>query len=242
MTEVVRVGVLGGTFDPIHLGHLSAARVAQDALRLTEVRFIPSHHPPHRPGAPLASGAARLAMITLAIGNISNWRALDLELRRQGTSYTYDTLTALHAEGLKPSQIFFILGADAFAEIRTWSRYPAVLDAAHFVVIARRGTALQHIPEEVPEIAPRVVSMDGAAEGTASAVPGLRQAEFSDRTRVIFIEADTPDVSSTMVRDRVRHGEDITDLVTGDVAKYIVRQGLYRTSEGALTPSAASGR
>ncbi len=228
MIGAIRVGVLGGTFDPIHVGHLAAARVAQDAVRLTDVRFIPSHHPPHRPGAPLASGEARLAMIELAIAGTPGWRASDLELRRQGTSYTYDTLTALHAEGLAPSQIFFILGADAFAEIRTWSRYPFVLDAAHFVVIARHGTALRRIPEQLPEIAPRLATPDDLAA--------------SERTRVVFIEADTPDVSSTMVRARARRGDDLTDVVTSEVAEYIVRHGLYRTSEGAFAPAAASGR
>ncbi len=228
MTDAVRVGVLGGTFDPIHVGHLAAARVAQDTLRLTEVRFIPSHHPPHRPGAPLAPGHARLAMIELAIEDTPGWRASDLELARRGTSYTYDTLTALHAEGLKPSQIFFILGADAFAEIRTWSRYPAVLDAGHFVVIERHGTKLRRIPELVPEIAPRLVTPD--------------ELVASERTHIVFIEADTPEVSSTMVREHVRRGNDVGDLVTRGVADFITRHGLYRTSEGALAPAVASGR
>jgi nicotinate-nucleotide adenylyltransferase len=235
MTEPVRVGVLGGTFDPIHLGHLAAARIAQDTLRLTSLRFIPSHRPPHRPGAPQASGAARLAMIELSIAGNHGWQASDLELRRQGPSYTYDTLAALHAEGLKASQLFFIVGADAFAEIRTWSRYPAVLDLAHFVVIARQGTALERIPQQVPEIAPRLVRADALAEGTTlvegtpSGVPARLGVPLS--TRVVFIEADTPDVSSTMVRERARRGEDLDGLVTRNVADYIDRHGLYRVAE-----------
>lgn len=212
-----RVGVLGGTFDPIHLGHLAAARVAQEALALTEVRFIPSHHPPHRPGSPLASGADRLAMIELAVAGAPGWHGSDIELQRQGMSYTYDTLASLHAGGLTPVEIFFILGADALAEIRTWSRYPNVLDAAHFVVIARHGTALQRIPELVPEIAPRLAT---PAEVVAS-----------DRTRVVFIEADTPDVSSTDVRARARDGADISDAVPAAVAAFIVRHGLYQVAE-----------
>lgn len=228
MTAPVRVGILGGTFDPIHIGHLVSAQVARDALELTSVRFLPSYHPPHRPGPPVASGASRLAMIDLAISGTPGWHASDLELTRQGTSYTYDTLSALHAEGLAPSQIFFILGADAFAEIRTWSRYPAVLDAAHFVVIERHGTALRSIPTRLPELAPRL------------AVPA--DISSSTGTRVVFIEAHTPDVSSTMVRERVRKGEDISDLVPRDVAAYIAQHGLYRTSEGSLSPAVASGR
>lgn len=228
MTDRVRAGVLGGTFDPIHLGHLAAARAAREALGLTEVRFIPSHHPPHRPGRPFATGADRLAMIAQAIADETSWQASDVELRRQGPSYTYDTLTALHAEGLAPVEIFFILGADAFAEIRTWSRYPHVLDAAHFVVIGRHGTSLERIPAQVPEIAPRL------------AAP--REAVKSDRTHVVFIEADTPDVSSTAVRARASQGLDITGAVPTAVAAYIVDHGLYRTSGGSLSRAAASGR
>jgi nicotinate-nucleotide adenylyltransferase len=228
MTGATRVGVLGGTFDPIHVGHLTAARVAQDTLALTEVRFIPSRHPPHRPGAPLASGPERLAMIELAVAGSLNWRASDLELTREGASYSYDTLAALQAEGLKPSQIFFILGADAFAEIRTWSRYPAVLDAAHFVVIARHGTELNRIPEALPELAPRMAAPSDLASSGA--------------THIVFIEANTPDTSSTMVRERVQRDEDISDVVPPAVAAFITQHGLYRTSEGSLPPAAASGR
>lgn len=217
MIGATRVGVLGGTFDPIHVGHLVAARVAQDTLALSEVRFIPSHHPPHRPGAPLASGPERLAMIELAIAGSLSWQASDLELTREGASYTYDTLTALAAEGLKPSQIFFILGADAFAEIRTWSRYPTVLDAAHFVVIARHGTALNRIPEALPELAPRMATPSDLASSHA--------------THIVFIEADTPDVSSTMVRERVGRGEDISVVVPPAVAAFIAQHGLYQVAE-----------
>lgn len=228
MTGAVRVGILGGTFDPIHFGHLAAARVGQDALALTDVRFIPSHHPPHRPHAPSASGEARLAMIEIAIAGLPGWRASDLELRRQGTSYTYDTLAALQAEGLSPSQIFFILGADAFAEIRTWSRFPAVLDTAHFVVIARHGTTLQQIPAHVPELTSRLAAPPDAVR--------------SNRTHVVFIEADTPDISATDIRERVQAGRDISDLVPPEVAAFIARHGLYRTSHGTRTSAVASGR
>jgi nicotinate-nucleotide adenylyltransferase len=238
MTGAVRVGVLGGTFDPIHFGHLAAARVAQHALALTDVRFIPSHHPPHRSHAPSASGESRLAMIEIAIAGTPGWHASDLELRRQGASYTYDTLSALHAEGLSSSQIFFILGADAFAEIRTWSRYPAVLDAAHFVVIARHGTALERVSQQLPEIASRILR----SEGTASSAPESEALATSDRTRIVLIEADTPDISSTEIRERVQAGQDISDLVPREVAAFIAQHGLYRASQGSRSPAAASGR
>lgn len=216
MIDAVRVGILGGTFDPIHLGHLAAARVAQDALALTEVRFVPSYDPRHRSGRPSASGSDRLAMIELAIAGMPGWHASDLELKRQDASYTVDTLEALHAEELRPSQIFFIIGADAFADIRTWSRYPAVLDGAHFVVIARHGTALDRLPQRLPELAARM--------GTPADVT------VAKGTRIVFIEADTPDVSATLVRERAASGVDISDLVPPAVAAFICREGLYHVA------------
>jgi nicotinate-nucleotide adenylyltransferase len=134
-----RLGVLGGTFDPIHYGHLRAGEVAEDALELDEIRVIPSSDPPHRPNDPKASAFHRFALAALAIDGKPTWRLSDAELTRNGPSYTAHTLHALHAEGWKPTQIYFILGADAFAEIATWYDFPAVLDAANFAIISRPG-------------------------------------------------------------------------------------------------------
>src|SRR5688572_4630014 len=148
-----RFGLLGGTFDPIHNGHLAAARAAEQAVALDVVRFIPSARPPHRADSPKASEYHRLEMIRLALASSAghaHWEVSDLELRRHGPSYTYDTLTALQDEGLTPLQIFFIIGADAFAEIATWHRYPAVLDAAHFAVVTRPGISLESLRARLP--------------------------------------------------------------------------------------------
>ena len=114
-----RLGVLGGTFDPIHLGHLDAADAARSALALDEVLFVPSHDPPHRPVEPRATAFHRFALTALAVNDRPGCRVSDLELVRDGGSYTSDTLRSLHAAGWPAWQIFFILGADAFAEIAT---------------------------------------------------------------------------------------------------------------------------
>ena len=132
-----RLGVLGGTFDPVHFGHLDAADAARSALALHDVLFVPSHDPPHRRVDPHATTFQRFALAALAINGIDGYRVSDMELLREGSSYTSDTLRALHAAGWAPSQLFFILGVDAFAEIATWHEFPAVLDGAHFAVIAR---------------------------------------------------------------------------------------------------------
>ncbi len=142
MTAPRRLGVLGGTFDPIHYGHLRAGEAAEAALTLDEILVIPSHDPPHRLD-PRASTFHRFALAALAIDGRPNWQLSDMELTRPGPSYTAHTLRALHADGWQPSQIFFILGADAFAEIATWYDFPAVLEYAQFAVMTRPGATLK---------------------------------------------------------------------------------------------------
>ena len=233
MTPRPRVGVLGGTFDPIHLGHLAVAAAAGDALELDTVRFVPASHPPHRTDTPSASGPDRLEMIRLAIAERSaaiagatRWEPSDIELRRDGPSFSFDTLTTLHAEGLNPLQIFFITGADAFAEIATWHRYPEVLDAAHFVVVARPGSSLDTLPQRLPALARRMIRPSQLAEAT--------------RPRIILLAAATPDVSATTVRRRASRREPLDGLVVPAVAAYIAQHSLYRTVSDAPVTSLAS--
>ena len=201
MTRRPRLGIVGGTFDPVHYGHLAAARSAQDALALDRVQFIPSARPPHRPDSPGASGYHRLEMVRLAVADTPGWEVSDLELTREGPSYTYDTLTTIGREGLSPLQIFFITGADAFAEIATWYRYPDVLDLAHFVVVARPGTAIASLRTYLP--------------GDTA------------RRNVTLLEADTPDISATDIRKRAARGESLEGLVPPSVSAYIRKNSLY---------------
>ncbi len=200
----MKLGVLGGTFDPIHNGHIAAAAAAQTALGLDRVLLIPSRIPPHRADPVGATSEQRFAMTELAAAGHAGWAASRLEIDREGPSYTYDTLAALRAE--LDLEIFFILGSDAFAEIATWSRYPAVLDLAHFVVVSRPGITLDSLRDRTPSaFSPRP----------------------SARTRVILVEAATPDVSSTDIRRRIRAGESLSGLVPDSVATYIQTHHLY---------------
>jgi len=209
-----RLGIIGGTFDPIHLGHLDAAEAARTALQLDHIRFVPSHDPPHRSGQPVASSFHRFALVALAIEGRHGYRVSDVELGRTGPSYTADTLRALQVEGWRPSQLFFILGADAFAEIATWREFPSVLDSAHFVVIARPGTTLEEAAARTPALRAR---MQGG--------PG--EIEEREETRIILIGARTRDVSSTTIRTRRASGQSIADLVPAAVARHIVAHQLY---------------
>jgi nicotinate-nucleotide adenylyltransferase len=207
----MKLGVLGGTFDPIHNGHVVAAEAAQQTLGLDAITLIPSHIPPHRHDPVGATGEQRYEMTQLAAVGHPGWSASRLELDREGPSYTYDTLTALgelSRERGEPNgtQIFFITGADAFAEIATWSRYPAVLELANFVVVSRPGITLDSLRARVPSA-------------------------FRDRssasTRVILVEAHTPDISSTDIRRRVRAGHSVSGFVPDPVARYIAAHRLY---------------
>ena len=216
------LGLLGGTFDPIHFGHLALARAAQLALGLNRVRFIPSSQPPHRPDRPRASGYHRLEMVRLAVADDASgpgWEVSDLELDRTGPSYTFDTLRSTLAEGMTPQQIVFLTGADAFAEIGTWYRYPEVLDLAHFGVVTRSGTTLASLRERLPHLASRMIA---ERDVTRTSTPSI-----------ILIPADTPDISSTDIRRRAARGDSIAGLVPPAVASYIAQHSLYRTAPDA---------
>jgi nicotinate-nucleotide adenylyltransferase len=210
-----RIGGLGGTLDPIHVGHIETARAACAALHLDRVIVVPSRVPPHRPDGPAASPFHRFAMAALCASAYDWMTVSDDELLAPGPSFTADTLDRLRATGLRPSQIFFITGADAFAEIETWHRYPAVLDLAHFVVVSRPGMPVAAIPGRLPALERRWMRPDG---GAAAPV---------DRTAVFLVNAKTPDVSSTGIRHRLARGEPIAGLVCPAVERHIARHRLY---------------
>lgn len=219
-----RTGVLGGTFDPIHLGHLAVVTAARRALGLSEVVLLPLRVPPHRPAQPQAGAADRLAMTALAATEAGEGvRASDLELTRPGTSYTADTLRALHASGYEPWQIFFLTGADAFAEIATWREYPTLLDLAHFVVCARPGHPVDALRARLPDLAPRMLP--------AAALVARPILARGTPTRVFLLSAATPDISSTDIRQRARAGLPLTGLVPTEVERYIRRHGLYGAAD-----------
>ena len=214
---MTRLGILGGTLDPIHCGHMAAAVAARDAFDLPDVLVLPSRVPPHRPVQPIASPFHRFAMACLAVSGVPTLRASDDELRSEGPSYTADTLDRLHARGVAASQIFFITGADAFADIATWKRYPGVLELANFVVVARPGHHLDALASKLPALADRMrtVPVGGAAAATGGT------------TVIYLLHAPTPDVSSTVVRDRLRRGDAITGLVPPLVEHHIHQHQLY---------------
>ena len=216
--EPRRIGILGGTFDPIHCGHMAAAVGARDCFDLPRVLVLPSRIPPHRPVQPIASPFHRFAMVSLAVSGVDRLQASDDELRSEGTSYTAETLDRLHARGMTPSQIFFITGADAFAEIATWMRYPEVLDLANFVVVSRPGHEIASLSSRLPTLAARM----RLAENGINA---------PDKPLIYLLKAPTPDISSTVVRDRLRRGEEVSGLVPALVEAHLHQHQLYTADQ-----------
>jgi len=210
-----RLGLLGGTFDPIHIGHLDAADAARAALGLDGVLFVPTHDQPLRPVEPRITGYQRFALAALAVSERPQDAVSDIELTRPGPSYTADTLRELHADGWRAAQLFFILGTDAFAEIAKWHGFPSFLDLAHFIVIARPGVTIDEATARIPELRSRMSTATGDAEiGLGS-------------TRIFLVHATTHDVSSTQIRDRIAAGRAIDDLVPAPVARHILKHQLY---------------
>lgn len=227
----MRIGILGGTLDPIHIGHVDAALAAREALGLDEVLVIPAHVPPHRP-QPAASAFHRFAMAAIAVNGVDGLAVSDLELLSPGPSFTADTLLRLRASlDASASQIFFITGADAFAEIETWSRYPEVLGLANFVVVSRPGMALQALRQRLPALKdrmrlPRAANLEKAAD-----------ADGTHETFIFLVDAPTPDVSSTEIRRRIAERRPLSGLVPPGVEHHITRHALY--VQRRLTHSAA---
>jgi len=210
-----RLGILGGTFDPIHVGHLDAGDAARAALALDEIMLIPAHDQPLRVSEPRATVYHRFALAALAVEDRPDWRVSDIELVRQGRSYTEETLRALHECGWRASQLFFILGSDAFAGIASWHGYPGVLDLANFVVIARPGVTIDEADSCVPELRSRI------------SPPPQGDESIEGSTRIFLVRAHTRDVSSTIIRERLASGLPIDDLVPPRVARHIEKHHLY---------------
>lgn len=206
------VGLLGGTFDPIHRGHLDVAVAAQRALRLDHVWLAPAHVPPHRT-SPAAPAAHRFAMAALALEDQPGLLLSDVDMETTGPSYTMGTLDRLERRGLPVRTLCFITGADAFRDIGTWKGFPDLLDRCHFVVVSRPGAPSPALRAALPALAPRMID-------APAGLPAHPQ--------IILVDAPTAPVSSTAVRAAAAAGQPLAGLVPDRVAAYIERHGLYR--------------
>ena len=144
MTKAMkRVGIMGGTFDPIHIGHLVIAEAARETLGLSQVIFIPAAQPPHKTGRKVAAAEHRLRLTQLAVEGNPHFCALDLEMRREGPSYSYDTLRALVEEHGESTDFYFIVGGDELDTIFTWHRVSELFSLCHFAAAKRKGSPIR---------------------------------------------------------------------------------------------------
>jgi nicotinate-nucleotide adenylyltransferase len=207
------IGVFGGTFDPIHYGHLHPVEEVMRALALEQVRFVPARLPPHRP-PPVATIEQRLCMVELALGGRPGFCLDRRELERPGPSYTVDTLESLRGEfRLRP--LCLIVGIDAFLGIETWHRWPRLLELAHLVIMHRPGWRGKPGSTELPDWAQARLCQD-------------RLELTRQPAGLLSVQAVTPQsISASALRAAIARGESVQDLLPETVWHYIRENNLY---------------
>lgn len=221
MTETqARIGIFGGTFNPIHIGHLRAAEEVVCALRLERLIFVPSADPPHKTAAPgdrIAPAQERLKWIELAIRGNPRFEVDALEIERGGASYSVDTLRTIGAR-IAPEKPVFIVGQDAFVEIDSWREPEALFELANFAVITRPPVALTSLADWLPRC------LRGIAEPDPSGVFALYHRAG---TWIRLVEIPALDISSSDIRIRLRDGESVRYLLPAKVEEAIAKSGAY---------------
>lgn len=207
------VGIFGGTFDPVHIGHLRTSVELRKILGLSEMRLIPNANPPHRI-QPEASAKHRLAMLQLALANEPGLVTDDRELRRQGPSYTLDTLTEIRAEIGTETPLCLCIGMDSLVNLNQWHRWCELTDLAHIVTVARPGW---HLPQS-GEVLEFIHEHRATSEEQLQAQPA---------GKVLIREITLLPVSATGIRQALQRGESIRYLVPDKVIDYIRQHQLY---------------
>jgi len=199
----MKLGVLGGTFDPIHNGHLAVADEVRKRLELDEILFVPAGQPWLKAGKPLTEAEHRMEMVRLAIADRPYYKLSTMEIDREGPSYTVDTMSELKNQRADEDELFFILGWDSLAELPEWREPERIIRLCQLVAVPRPG---------YPRPDLKVLE---------SSIPGLNE-------RVTVLDKPTVDISASDIRERVAKGLSISGLVPDAVARYIRENGLYR--------------
>lgn len=218
----MKIGLFGGTFDPIHWGHLRSAEEVSETYALDRVYFIPASIPPHKRGQTTTPARDRLHMVRLAVARNPRFSASTIEMSRLGVSYSIDTIRQFAANKRKGDSLYFIIGLDAFREIGTWKDFADIFPLCHFIVTSRPGSK-EHDP----------------LKGTGVAVKKHFCYDFHKKsyrhrsgTRIFFIELTDIAISASEIRALVKRGKSIRYLVPAAVEKYIKRRGLYGSRNG----------
>ncbi len=219
-----REGLFGGTFNPVHLGHLRTALEVMEGFGLDHVHFIPAATPPHKEKEALASDTDRSAMLTLAIEGTAGFSVSDAEMKRSGRSYTIDTVRQMNQKASASTQCFLIVGLDAFLEIDTWKDYAALFEAISFIVMSRPGegepfgdTAFTGIGEHIKQTVSSGYAFNKEENGF-----------FHETLQPVYLFSTTPlGISATAIRRLVKQGRSIRYLVPESVFAYISDKRLY---------------
>ncbi len=212
-----RIAILGGTFNPIHFGHLRSAEEVRERLKLDHIYFVPSFLPPHKDTAEVASAQHRLHMVELAVADNPFFSASDVELRRGGKSFSVDTIRCF-LSSFSPQALYFAMGLDAFSEIHTWKDYPAIFSLCHVVVTSRPGCAGSTVAPLIP--------VDLQKEFRYDSTVG-RYIHTSGHT-LTFCSITQLAISASDIRRRIQEGRSVRYLLPAQVEAYIATHGLYR--------------
>jgi nicotinate-nucleotide adenylyltransferase len=219
----MRIGLFGGTFNPIHLGHLRAALEVQEGFSLDRILFIPSALPPHKAPLDLAESTDRMNMVRLAVAQRPGFAASDVEIKRSGPSYTVDTVRHLKTKMPEGTTNYLIVGLDAFLEVDTWKSYTDLFAQIPLIVISR--------PESARERADQWRQLDGYLKKTISGDLTFNRSqscyEKMGMLPIYWYEVSALAISSTRIRQLRKSGRSIDFLVTKEVADYITSRGLY---------------
>ena len=212
----MKIGLFGGTFNPVHLGHLRAAEEIREKFSLSKVFFIPAHVPPHKAHS-VAPAQDRFAMVRAAVADNPFFDVSDIELQRHGKSYSVDTIRHFRAEHGSGAELFFIMGSDAFREIQTWRSYPEFFGLCSFIVMSRPGESAEpgkSVPHEFADL-------------FAQSCDGNCYEHLDSGNRVYFCRVSLLDISSTGIRQALGLGGSVKYLVPDSVAGYILKYGIY---------------
>ncbi len=222
--SALKLGLLGGSFNPIHNGHLTIAHLVRDKLRLDQVLFIPTGDPPHKRGGSLAPAKDRYEMVRLALADAPSFALSDIEIRRTGKSYSIDTIRELQRQYSSSTELYFLIGLDAFLDLPDWKEPMELLRACRFVVVPRPGQSFQSLAgmSLLPPLDPRTL-----AQLDAGALPQLDIPIPTCRS-LICLPLPPCSTSSSDIRQRIRQGTTTANMLPHPVESYILQHRLYQ--------------
>ena len=229
-TQGLRIGLLGGTFNPIHHCHLTIARETRERMGLDRILFIPTGDPPHKPSDALATARHRVEMVRLAIAAEPSFSLSEIEACHSSKSYSIETVQTLRDEYGADTELFFILGLDAFLELDSWKQASQLIRSIHFIVVPRPGAAfasLRTMPLLPPIDRSSLAALDAGQKDRLDL-------SWTPSTNLILLRLPPCDISASVIRTRLKNRQSVSNLLPAPVESYILHHNLY--TEGIDRP------